>query len=118
MDGKDEARDATRRTRLANERTYLAWFRSGLTALAVAFGIGKLIPEIAGGTRWPSVVVGAGFGALGVAFVLLAFDRQRRVERALSEGDYEPLGETLALALTLVGAALGVATVLIVIFQN
>jgi uncharacterized membrane protein YidH (DUF202 family) len=28
--------DAIRRTRLANERTYLAWWRSGLTALAVS----------------------------------------------------------------------------------
>jgi putative membrane protein len=117
-DRTDEARDATRRTRLANERTYLAWWRSGLTALAVAFGIGRLIPEISGGTRWPSVVVGAGFGALGVAFVLLAFDRQRRVERALAEGDYAPLGERLALALTVVGVVLGVATILIVLFQS
>src|SRR5437870_13076633 len=32
----DEALDATRRTRLANERTYLAWWRTGLTSLAVS----------------------------------------------------------------------------------
>jgi putative membrane protein len=118
MDANDGARDATRRTRLANERTYLAWFRSGLTALAVAFGIGRLVPEVSGGTRWPSVLVGAGFGALGVAFVVLAYDRQRRVERALAHGDYAPLGERLALALTILGAVLGVATVLIVVFQH
>ncbi len=37
--------DATRRTRLANERTYLAWWRSGLTALAVGLAAGKLVPE-------------------------------------------------------------------------
>ncbi|MGZ5314068.1 MAG: DUF202 domain-containing protein, partial [Solirubrobacterales bacterium] len=42
----DEARDATRRTRLANERTQLAWWRTGLTALAVAVGIGRVIPEL------------------------------------------------------------------------
>jgi uncharacterized membrane protein YidH (DUF202 family) len=29
-----EAVDASRRTRLANERTELAWWRTGLTALA------------------------------------------------------------------------------------
>ncbi|MET0972771.1 MAG: DUF202 domain-containing protein, partial [Thermoleophilaceae bacterium] len=28
--------DVTRRTRLANERTYLAWLRTGLTAFAVS----------------------------------------------------------------------------------
>jgi uncharacterized membrane protein YidH (DUF202 family) len=36
-----EVQDATRRTRLANERTYLAWLRSGLTALAASFGAGR-----------------------------------------------------------------------------
>src|ERR1043166_8707504 len=48
--GIDEARDATRRTRLASERTYLAWWRTGLTAFAVAFGAGRVVPELTGGT--------------------------------------------------------------------
>ena len=48
----DEARDATRRTRLANERTYLAWWRTGLTSFAVAIGAGKLIPELSSGANW------------------------------------------------------------------
>ena len=30
----DKATDATRRTRLASERTELAWWRTGLTVLA------------------------------------------------------------------------------------
>jgi len=42
----NEGLDATRRTRLANERTYLAWWRTGLTALAVSFAVGKLVPEL------------------------------------------------------------------------
>ena len=39
--------DALRRTRLANERTYLAWWRSALTALAVAVGTGRIAPGLA-----------------------------------------------------------------------
>ena len=42
----DEARDATRRTRLANERTYLAWWRTGLTTFAVSVAAGRLVPEL------------------------------------------------------------------------
>jgi len=114
----DEARDATRRTRLANERTYLAWLRSGLTSLAVAFAAGRLVPELSGGARWPSVLLGAGFGVLGVAFVVLSFDRYRRVEEALDAGDYAPLGGRTTLALTIASVLLGVVTVLIVVFQN
>jgi len=65
----DEARDATRRTRLANERTYLAWWRTGLTAFAVSLGAGKLVPALTDESRWPYAAVGIGFGLLGVAFV-------------------------------------------------
>jgi putative membrane protein len=54
----DEAGDATRRTRLANERTYLAWWRTGLTAFAVSLGTGKLVPaltdEARAGPTWSS----------------------------------------------------------------
>ena len=35
MEPPDQVADASRRTYLAGERTYLAWWRSGLTALAV-----------------------------------------------------------------------------------
>ena len=63
--------DATRRTRLANERTYLAWWRTGLTALAVCVGLGKLVPGVTEHvTRWPYELVGAGFGLLGIAFLV------------------------------------------------
>ena len=63
----DEDGDATRRTWLASERTVLAWLRTGLTATAVALGVGKLIPDLrTGGKDWPFVVLGAGYAILGV----------------------------------------------------
>jgi NhaP-type Na+/H+ or K+/H+ antiporter len=40
-----------------------------LTAFAVSLGAGKLVPALTDETRWPYVVVGAGFALLGVAFV-------------------------------------------------
>jgi putative membrane protein len=42
----DEAIDATRRTLLASERTELAWRRTGLTALAVALAVGRVVPGL------------------------------------------------------------------------
>jgi putative membrane protein len=113
----DEARDATKRTRLANERTYLAWWRTGLTAFAVAFGAGKLLPELTKGTKWPYEVLGVAFGLVGVAFVLQGYVRQRRIEDALARGDYVPFDRREALAFALVGAVLGLATVVVVIWQ-
>ena len=108
--------DATRRTRLAAERTYLAWWRSALAAFAVAVGAGKLVPGLVEGPEWPFVLLGAGFGVVGVALVLLALWRHRRVEEALARGGYAPFGDRLAVALTAAGVVLGTATVALVLF--
>ena len=73
------------RTRLANERTYLAWWRTALAAFAVALAIGRLTPDLLNHpTRWPYVVVGAGYGALGVAIAVYGLTRHRAVNRAVS----------------------------------
>jgi putative membrane protein len=110
--------DATRRTRLANERTYLAWWRTGLTALAVAVGVGRVAPEVSHVERWPYELAGAGFGILGVALIAIGYWRTRAVEDALDRGEFAPLGVRLPLALLVAGVVLGVATVLIVIFAR
>jgi putative membrane protein len=100
-----DAVDATRRTRLANERTFLAWLRTSLTAVAVAIGAGKIVPGVTNVTHWPFQLLGAAFAA--VAVVLMGYGAQRfhAVERALSEGDYVPLRSRDAYVL---GAIIGV----------
>jgi putative membrane protein len=110
--------DATRRTRLANERTYLAWWRTGLTALAVCVGIGRLVPGVSGGAHWPFEVVGACFGVLGLALFWIGYARTRAVEEALDRGTFAPIGIRLPFALMLAGFALGAATILIVVFAR
>jgi putative membrane protein len=114
----DEAGDATRRTRLANERTYLAWWRTGLTAFAVSLGAGKLVPALTDETRWPYVLVGVGFALLGVAFVGYGFRRQRLVERAVASGEYVRPDERLLAALTGIGIVLGFALLAIVLLED
>src|SRR6476469_1068565 len=92
--------DATRRTRLAHERTYLAWWRTGLTALAVCVGIGRLVPSVSNTTHWPYETLGAGYGVLGIAFIAAGYRRTRDVERALDRGTFAPLADRLTAALT------------------
>jgi putative membrane protein len=83
----DQDGDASRRTWLAAERTVLAWLRTGLTATAVALAVGKVVPDLRnGGTSWPFVVLGAGYGVLGVLIVAYGFWRGREVDRAVREG--------------------------------
>jgi putative membrane protein len=114
----DEAGDATRRTRLANERTYLAWWRTGLTAFAVSLGAGKLVPALTDETRWPYVVVGVGFALLGVAFVAYGYRRQRLVERAVARGEYVRPDERLLAWMTGIGVLLGLLLLVIVLVED
>ena len=111
----DEPTDALRRTRLANERTYLAWWRSALTALAVAIGTGRIAPGLAGGEEWPYRVLGAAFGVLGVVIACCAIARHRSVERALANGDYPTLDDRVVMAIAGATVVLGVATVALVV---
>ena len=112
------AEDATSRTRLANERTYLAWWRTGLTAVAVGVGTGKIAPELAGGTGWPYVTIGALFTVLGVAFVAYGFRRLREVEGALDRGGFAPPDDRFVAVLTAVGVLLGLLTLALLVFAS
>lgn len=106
--------DATRRTRLANERTYLAWWRTGLAALAVSLGAGKLVPALTTGAQWPYTIAGIGFAGLGVLFIGYAFVRHKRVERAISRGEFAPPEEGFITAIAAVGVLLGLLVLVIV----
>jgi putative membrane protein len=113
----DEASDATRRTRLANERTYLAWWRTGLTTLAVSVGAGRLVPELSGGPKWPFELIGVAFAIVGIAFAIYGYLRYRDVDEALSRGEYAGLPGRGAVVFAGLGAILGLATVLLVLLH-
>jgi putative membrane protein len=112
----DENEDATRRTRLANERTYLAWWRTGLTSFAVSIGVGRVVPGVSHVTKWPYEVVGAGYGLLGIAFMLTGHLRIRKVEQAIGRGEFLQVDDRLMTVVLAAGLVLGVATVALVVF--
>jgi len=107
--------DATRRTYLANERTYLAWWRTGLTCLAVAFGAGRIVPALGHHARWPYALLGVGFALLGIAFMGLGSRRQREVNEAIARGEFADLDDRLTGALTAAGALMGIGVLILVV---
>jgi putative membrane protein len=113
-----EVEDATRRTRLATERTYLAWWRSGLTALAVGLAAGKLVPELSSGASWPYELLGIGYSLLGVTFIFYWQRRQSAVEAAVQRGEWAPLDARGATGLTATGIVLGAATIVVLLFAG
>jgi putative membrane protein len=114
----DEAGDATRRTRLANERTYLAWWRTGLTAFAVSVGTGKLVPALATGATWSYTAIGIGFALIGVFCSGYAFWRYRAVDEAVRRGEFAHPDERLVAMLSGVGAVLGVFLVVVLLAES
>ena len=114
----DEIGDATRRTRLANERTYLAWWRTGLTALAVSLAAGRVVPTLAHGTPWPYEVAGAALAVLGVLCIWTGYQREREIDRALEEGRFARLDPRINLILTTVGVVLGVVTLALIVVNT
>ena len=114
----DDAGDATRRTRLANERTYLAWWRTGLTSFAVSLATGKLVPELSDGPSWPYTILGVVFALLGSLCIIYALRRQRAVERAIDEGIYVGPDERVLAVLSIAGAVVGLVLTVVLIVQG
>jgi len=113
--GERDAVDASRRTSLAAERTWLAWWRTGLGATAVAVGVGRILPGLTGGgARWPLEVLGLGYGSLAVAVLVIAAVRQNRVAEALRMGRYDQLSTRLVMWLTGTAVVLALGTLAVV----
>ena len=109
-----DATDASRRTWLAAERTWLAWWRTGLGAAAVAIGVGRFLPSITHGARWPFRLIGIGYGVLAVAALVAGARRQRRTADALRRGSYEELSSPLVTWLTAAAVLLSVGTIALI----
>ena len=110
--------DVTHRTLLAAERTWLAWWRSGIAASTAAVAVGGVVPELVEGGRTAYVLLGVGYAGLATAVFALAALRRRQVQRALERGEFEGVSEPGVLALTLVAMLLSLATLVVIIVQS
>jgi putative membrane protein len=107
----DEGDNPGRRTLLAVERTYLAWWRTGLTAYAVALATARVVPELAKSKiQWPYSLLGIGFALIGTACIGYG-ERRRRA------GAFQDSSPSLTLALTLGGLVLGVGLVVVLAIE-
>jgi uncharacterized membrane protein YidH (DUF202 family) len=104
-----------RRTSLAGTSTLLAWWRTGLAAIAVALSVGRLLPELApGASHWPYVVLGIAFSIYGIAFFLVGMRRMRAFERRLDPEVERSTEDQLLGALTGAGVLLGLGALAVI----
>ena len=76
-----DGRDPDPRFSLANERTFLAWIRSGLALVALGIAVATFVSTT--GTRGLSVVLSCGLIVLGGLLCCAAWLRWIQVERAM-----------------------------------
>ena len=107
--------DVTRRTRLAAERTWLAWWRSAIAAATAAVGVGGVVPELVDGGHTAYAALGAGYAALAAAMFVGAALRRRAVARALERGGFADVSDNAVLALTLVATVLALGTLALIL---
>jgi len=80
---------------LANERTYLAWVRTGLVVITLGFAVARFglalttVVDLLPGVRYSSVV-GIGLVLLGGVIELFAFQRYRSNQKTISSDTYQP----------------------------
>ena len=89
----------------------MAWWRTGLGALAVGIGVGRLVPELSdASTQWPYSLLGLAYCGYGITLLLYGSRRYGAVERELARDGYAPVHPRAILAFSLVAVALGAAT--------
>jgi putative membrane protein len=109
--------DVWQRTSMAAERTWLAWWRTALTATAGALAVGRFAPELLDVAPWPYVLLGCGYAALALGLLVFGARRQRELERSILDGVHAPLPFRLVAAFTIGGVLLVAATVVLVVAQ-
>ena len=120
MENPNRARD-----HLANERTFLAWVRTGVATIVFGFAIGRFSiairelmqaqgrkPTTPGITAWLGLVSIIG----GVLLIVAGMMRYRKTRLQLDTGTFEPAGfviDLVSVILAVFGIALAVYLVLI-----
>lgn len=92
----------------------LAWWRTGMTAIAVALAVGRILPELAPDAhRWPFALLGVAFAVYGIA--LFAFGSRSRPSARSEFGSQGTTNDRLIAALAIGGLLLGVCTLVVVL---
>src|SRR5690349_13356977 len=103
---------------MAAERTWLAWWRTGLVASAAALGVGRFAPRLLHTAAGPYVVLACGYALLALGLLAVGLRRHREIERATASGETAPLAPGTVLAFTVGGAALVLVTTVVVLAQS
>jgi putative membrane protein len=96
---------------LANERTLLAWLRTGLALVAGGVAVATYAPDL--GVRWGSAAVALGLVLIGLGTALAGYRRWRANEDAIATGRPLPASWLMPTIAAAVAAVIVVVAVLV-----
>lgn len=105
--------DSRARTHLANERTFLAWFRTGLTLVALGVAAAQFLdgltsPETAVVPWFSTLVIGIGIGLVAVGLWRYLRGRSR-----IDAGGFGPASTSIVVT-SVVAVGAGLAAIVVV----
>src|SRR5262245_37711619 len=109
--------DQLRRTSMAAERTWMAWWRASLGATAGALAVGRFAPHLPSLAPAPTFLLTGGYACRAVGLLSVGAQRQRELERALRTGGHAPLRFRTVGLFTVGGIALAAMTIVLVVAQ-
>jgi uncharacterized membrane protein YidH (DUF202 family) len=92
--------EASRRTYFAEERTLLAWWRTGVGVAAVSLAVGGLLPRVDHRERARFVALGVAYGVLALVFIIGGAWRDRAARRAIERRSFSEPPSWVMVAIT------------------
>ncbi|MBJ7347406.1 MAG: DUF202 domain-containing protein [Thermoleophilaceae bacterium] len=109
--------ESVRRTELAAERTWLAWWRTGIATTATAIAIGGVLPRLVEGSRELYVALGSGYAIMAIALFIAAYKRQTTVISSIGHERTVNVNPRVVLGFTVSAVALAIATIVVTIIS-
>jgi len=104
--------DSRARTHLANERTFLAWFRTGVTLIALGIAVAQFLgPDE--GESFPALVLGVAVVVGGIGLLLIGRWRYIGSRAQIDAGDFRPVALPVDLVVTVFALIGGVSLLVI-----
>ena len=113
----DVADIAVKQAVMAAERTWLAWWRSALVALAGALAVGRVTPQVLHVASWPYVLLGVGYGLIAIGMVIVGALRHERLARVTLTSADSNLDSRFIAAFSAAGVAVAACTLALILAQ-
>ena len=114
----DVADMAVKQAVMAAERTWLAWWRSALVALAGALAVGRVTPQVLHVASWPYVLLGVGYGLIAIGMVIVGALRHERLARVTLTSADSTVDSRLIAAFSVAGVAVAACTLALILAQT